>query len=174
VSGYRAATFSMGETTTTWAWRVLEDEGFTYSSSIYPVKRDFYSNADAPRGPHRPVGADRLVEIPISTVRLGNRNLPAGGGGYFRLLPYGLTRAAISRINRTEGVPTVFYIHPWEVDPDQPRMNNAPLKSRVRHYINLQRTGSRLRRLARDFPWGRMDTVFAPAIAGSVSHDRAA
>lgn len=174
VTGYRAATFSMGETTTPWAWQVLEEEGFAYSSSIYPVKRDFYSNADAPRGPYKPVGADRLMEIPISTVRLGGRNLPCGGGGYFRLLPYGLTRAGIERVNRAEGVPSIFYIHPWEVDPDQPRMNDAPLKSRVRHYLNLDRTGDRLRRLTRDFAWGRMDAVFAPILSGTASRDRAA
>lgn len=174
VTGYRAATFSMGETTTPWAWSVLEGEGFTYSSSIYPVKRDFYSNADAPRGPYRPVGADALMEIPISTVRVGKRNLPAGGGGYFRFLPYGVTRAFIERVNKAEGVPSVFYIHPWEVDPDQPRMNDAPLKSRFRHYINLHRTGDRLRRLAKDFAWGRMDQVFAPVLAGAASRDRAA
>lgn len=174
VKGYRAATFSMNEDTTPFAWRVLEEEGFAYSSSIYPVKRDFYSNADAPRGPYKPVGADKLVEIPISTVRVGKRNLPAGGGGYFRLLPYGLTRAAINRVNKTENVPTVFYIHPWEVDPEQPRMDGASAKSRFRHYLNLHKTGDRLRRLSRDFAWGRMDDVFAPVLSGAMSHDRAA
>jgi polysaccharide deacetylase family protein (PEP-CTERM system associated) len=174
VQGYRAATFSMGETTTPWAWRVLEEEGFTYSSSIYPVKRDFYSNADAPRGPYRPIGADKLVEIPISTVRIGKRNLPAGGGGYFRFLPYGLSRAAINRVNQTENVPAVFYIHPWEVDPEQPRPEGASAKSRFRHYLNLHKTGDRLRRLSRDFAWGRMDEVFAPVLSGATSHDRAA
>ena len=174
VTGYRAATFSMSEQSTPFAWRVLEEEGFAYSSSIYPVKRDFYSNADAPRGPYRPVGADKLVEIPISTVRVGKRNLPAGGGGYFRLLPYGLTKAAIAQINKAENVPTVFYIHPWEVDPDQPRMDGASMKSRFRHYLNLHRTGDRLRRLAKDFAWGRMDDVFKPALSGALSHDRAA
>jgi polysaccharide deacetylase family protein (PEP-CTERM system associated) len=174
VRGYRAATFSMGEQSTPWAWRVLEEEGFAYSSSIYPVKRDFYSNADAPREPYKPVGADRLVEIPISTVRIGKRNLPAGGGGYFRLLPYGLTRAAISRVNTADKAPAVFYIHPWEVDPDQPRPEGASAKSRFRHYLNLHKTGDRLRRLSRDFAWGRMDEVFGDVLAKATNHVRAA
>jgi len=162
VRGYRAATFSVGPRTP-WAWRVLEEEGFTYSSSIYPVARDFYGVPDAPRGPYRPEGAEQLVEIPISTVRLMRRNLPCGGGGYFRLLPYGLSRAAIGRINRGEQRPAVFYIHPWEVDPDQPRARGAPLKSRLRHYMNLSRTAGRLQRLLADFRWDRMDRVFVDA-----------
>jgi polysaccharide deacetylase family protein (PEP-CTERM system associated) len=167
VRGYRAATFSMGPRTP-WAWRVLEEEGFAYSSSVYPVARDFYGVPDAPRGPYRPPGARRLVEIPISTVRFFERNLPCGGGGYFRLLPYGLSRAAIGRINAAEHRPAVFYIHPWEVDPDQPRAPGAPLKSRLRHYVNLSRTAGRLQRLLADFRWDRMDRVFADAGQPSV------
>jgi polysaccharide deacetylase family protein (PEP-CTERM system associated) len=160
VRGYRAATFSVGPRTP-WAWRVLEEEGFAYSSSIYPVARDLYGVPDAPRGPYRPEGAQRLSEIPISTVRLLGRNLPCGGGGYFRLLPYRLSRAAIGRINVAERRPAVFYIHPWEVDPDQPRARGAPLKSRVRHYMNLSHTAGRLQRLLADFRWDRMDRVFS-------------
>jgi polysaccharide deacetylase family protein (PEP-CTERM system associated) len=159
VRGYRAATFSVGPRTP-WAWRVLEEEGFAYSSSVYPVARDFYGVPDAPRGPYRPDGVERLMEIPIATVRLFERNLPCGGGGYFRLLPYAVSRAAIGRING-ERRPAVFYIHPWEVDPDQPRARGAPLKSRVRHYMNLSRTASRLERLLADFRWDRIDRVFA-------------
>jgi polysaccharide deacetylase family protein (PEP-CTERM system associated) len=162
VRGYRAATFSVGPRTP-WAWRVLEEEGFAYSSSIYPVARDFYGVPDAPRGLYRPDGAQQIVEIPISTVRLLRRNLPCGGGGYFRLLPYGLSRAAIRRINAEERRPAVFYIHPWEVDPDQPRARGAPLKSRLRHYMNLSHTAGRLRRLLADFRWDRMDRVFEAA-----------
>ena len=158
VRGYRAATFSVGPRTP-WAWRVLEEEGYAYSSSVYPVARDFYGMPDAPRTVYKPDGAAKLVEIPISTVRLGNRNWPCGGGGYFRLLPYGLSRAAIRRVNG-EGAPAVFYIHPWELDPEQPRPAGVPLKSRFRHYTNLSKTGHRLRRLAHDFSWDRMDRAF--------------
>ena len=166
VTGYRAATFSMNEAKTPWAWRVLEEEGFAYSSSIYPIKGDFYSNAGAPRTPYRAPGADRLVEIPIATLRVGGRNLPCGGGGYFRLLPYLLTKMALKRLNVTEKMSAVFYIHPWEVDPDQPRMDKASMKSSFRHYANLDRSGDKLRRLTSDFSWGRMDQVFASEIFG--------
>jgi polysaccharide deacetylase family protein (PEP-CTERM system associated) len=159
VRGYRAATFSMGPRTP-WAWTVLEEEGYAYSSSVYPVARDFYGVPDAPRTAYTPDGATKLVEIPLSTVRLGNRNWPCGGGGYFRLLPYGLSKAAIRHVNAADGRPAVFYIHPWEVDPGQPRPAGAPLKSRVRHYLNLSKTADRLRRLAHDFSWDRIDRAF--------------
>jgi polysaccharide deacetylase family protein (PEP-CTERM system associated) len=159
VVGYRAATFSVGPHTP-WAWRVLEDEGYAYSSSIYPVARDNYGVPDAPRTPYHPAGAEALLEIPIATVRLGGRNFACGGGGWFRLLPYAVSRAAIGHINRAEGQAAVFYIHPWEVDPGQPRVRNAPLKSRLRHYINLDRTQDRLARLTRAFAWDRIDRVF--------------
>jgi peptidoglycan-N-acetylglucosamine deacetylase len=164
VRGYRAATFSVGPHTP-WAWHVLEEEGYAYSSSIYPVVRDNYGVRDAPRVPYRPQGAERLTEIPISTLRLGGRNWPIGGGGYFRLLPYAASRAAIAQLNRAEGAPAVFYIHPWEVDPEQPRPAGVGLKSRLRHYLNLDKTGDRLAKLARAFRWDRMDRVFdiAPA-----------
>jgi polysaccharide deacetylase family protein (PEP-CTERM system associated) len=162
VRGYRAATFSMGPQTP-WAWRVLEEEGHAYSSSIYPVARDFYGSPDAPRTPYRPDGAEALVEIPISTVRFANRNFPCGGGGYFRLLPYAVSKRAIERINRSDRARAVFYIHPWELDPEQPRPPHAPLKSRLRHYLNLSKTAARLRRLARDFQWDRIDRAFGIA-----------
>ncbi len=163
VRGYRAATFSVGPHTP-WAWPILEEEGYAYSSSVYPVVRDFYAFPDAPRRPYRPAGTSSLIEIPIATVRLLGRNWPCGGGGYFRLLPYNASRRAIARINR-EGAPAVFYIHPWELDPGQPRPAGVPLKSRLRHYLNLSRTAGRLSRLAKDFRWGRMDAVFGIAHA---------
>lgn len=159
VRGYRAATFSVGPHTP-WAWRILEEEGYTYSSSVYPVARDYYGVPDAPRTVHLAPGAERLLEIPISTVRLAGRNWACGGGGYFRLLPYAVSQAAIERINAADRAPAVFYIHPWELDPRQPRVRDAPLKSRLRHYLNLSRTGERLRRLTRAFRWDRMDRVF--------------
>ena len=160
VRGYRAATFSVGEATP-WAWRVLEEEGFAYSSSVYPVVRDLYGCPKAPRKAYRPKGAERLMEIPISTVRLGGRNWPCGGGGYFRLLPYPVSKAAIRRLNAAEGAPAIFYIHPWELDPDQPRPAGAPLKSRLRHYLNLSRTRERLQRLVGDFAWDRIDRALS-------------
>jgi len=159
VIGYRAATFSVGPDTP-WAWRVLEEEGYRYSSSVYPVLRDNYGFHDAPRVAYRPPGTRELIEIPISTVRLAARNWPCGGGGFFRLLPYWASRAAIARVNQADRTPAVFYIHPWELDPDQPRAGNLSLKSRLRHYLNLRRTGPRLRRLVRAFEWDRMDRVF--------------
>lgn len=173
VFGYRAATFSVGPRTP-WAWRILEEEGHAYSSSVYPVARDFYGVPDAPRGPYRPEGTGALLEIPISTLRAFGRNHPCGGGGYFRLLPYAASRAAIARLNQAEGRAAVFYIHPWEVDPGQPRAPRAPLKSRLRHYVNLSKTQARLARLVRDFGWDRIDRAFgvgpggvAPAHAGA-------
>jgi peptidoglycan-N-acetylglucosamine deacetylase len=158
VRGYRAATFSV-TAETGWAFKVLEEEGYGYSSSIYPVKHDYYAFPDAPRFAFRPAGTARLWELPIATVRVGTKNLPCGGGGYFRFLPYALTRAALKRINRADGAPVVFYLHPWEIDPDQPRPPGVPLKSRIRHYLNLSRTAPRLRQLLRDFAWDRMDSV---------------
>ncbi|MGZ5927584.1 MAG: XrtA system polysaccharide deacetylase [Rhizomicrobium sp.] len=159
VRGYRATTFSVGPHTP-WAWTVLEEEGYRYSSSVYPVARDNYSNPDAPRSVYKPAGVKDLIEIPIATVRLGSKNYPCGGGGYFRLLPYSLSRAALRRVNRRDHLPAVFYIHPWEVDPDQPRASGVSAKSRFRHYTNLAKTGGRLGRLTRDFRWGRMDSIF--------------
>ncbi|CAN7390689.1 DUF3473 domain-containing protein [Phenylobacterium sp. LjRoot219] len=161
VSGYRAATFSVGPRTP-WAWRILAEEGYAYSSSVYPVVRDNYGVRDAPRTPYRPEDGDGLLEIPLAAVRFGRRNWPCGGGGYFRLLPYPVSHAAIARMNQADGIRAVFYIHPWEVDPGQPRVADAPLKSRLRHYMNLSKTGDRLRRLTRAFSWDRMDRVFAP------------
>jgi polysaccharide deacetylase family protein (PEP-CTERM system associated) len=160
VRGYRAATFSIGPGTP-WAWSVLEEEGFAYSSSVYPVARDLYAFADAPRAPFKPHGTADLVEIPIATVRFANRNWPSGGGGFFRILPYELSRAAIAHVNRVDQMPAVFYIHPWEVDPEQPRAAGIPLKSRLRHYANLSTTRGKLARLARDFHWDRIDRVFS-------------
>ena len=160
VLGYRAATFSVGAHTP-WAFPVLEEEGYHYSSSVYPVVHDNYAFPDAPRFPFQPKGTSRFWEIPISTVRIAGRNFACGGGGYFRFFPYDVTRAAFSHINKNEKRQAVFYLHPWEIDPDQPRPAGVPLKSRFRHYLNLNRTEHRLRRLLRDFSWDRMDRAFA-------------
>ena len=166
VRGYRAATFSVGAHTP-WAFRTLEEEGYAYSSSVYPVVHDNYAFPDAPRFAFRPEGTSQFWEIPISTVRLGGRNFACGGGGYFRFFPYDVTRAAFSHINRNEKRPAVFYLHPWEIDPEQPRPSGVPLKSRLRHYLNLDRTEHRLRRLLSDFAWDRMDHAFAELTSSS-------
>jgi polysaccharide deacetylase family protein (PEP-CTERM system associated) len=162
IRGYRAATFSVGPTTP-WAFKVLEEEGYAYSSSVYPVAHDNYSNPDAPRFAYRPPGTAKLWEYPISTLRIAGRNIPCGGGGYFRFAPYAAFSRAIAHINSAERQPAIFYLHPWEVDPDQPRPAGVSLKSRFRHYVNLTRTVPRLTRLLRDFRWDRMDRVFVHA-----------
>lgn len=157
VRGYRAPSFSIGESNT-WAFESIEKAGYLYCSSVYPVRHDHYGWAAAPRFPFRP--SPRLLEIPISTVRLLNRNWPAGGGGYFRLLPYRMSRWAIRQVNLVDKRPAIFYFHPWEIDPHQPRLSRLAHKARFRHYVNLGRTEGRLRRLLSDFNWGRVDSVF--------------
>lgn len=157
VKGYRAPSFSIGAGNP-WALESIEKAGYLYSSSVYPVKHDHYGWRDAPRFPFRPcIG---LLEIPISTVHFWYRNWPAGGGGYFRLLPYGLSRWALRRVNNTDQRPAMFYFHPWEIDPDQPRVPNLRFKTRFRHYLNLAQTEGRLQKLLSDFRWGRVDSVF--------------
>jgi polysaccharide deacetylase family protein (PEP-CTERM system associated) len=157
VRGYRAATFSIGKQNP-WAFRVLEEEGYSYSSSVNPIRHDLYGMPDAPRVPFRPDGC-ALWEIPMTTLRALGRNWPCSGGGYFRLLPYPAFRQGLSLVNRRR--PGIFYFHPWEVDPDQPRIANCGWKSRFRHYTNLSVMTTRLDRLLHDFAWDRMDQVFA-------------
>jgi polysaccharide deacetylase family protein (PEP-CTERM system associated) len=157
VRGYRAPSFSIG-TTNLWAFDCIFQAGYRYSSSVYPVKHDHYGIPDAPRFPYRT--RDGLVEIPITTARVLGRNLPAGGGGYFRLAPYPVSRWAIRRVNERERRPAVFYLHPWEIDPEQPRIREAGLKTRFRHYLNLNRMESRLKQLTSDFRWDRIDRAF--------------
>jgi len=156
VRGYRAPSFSIGKQNL-WAFETIREAGYSYSSSVYPVAHDHYGMPDAPRFPYR---AGDLLEIPITTVTMLGRNLPAGGGGYFRLLPYAVSRWTIDRFMRVEKAPAVFYMHPWEIDPAQPRVPGPGLKTRFRHYVNLRRTEPRLSRLLRDFRWDRMDRVF--------------
>ena len=159
VQGYRAPTFSIGPRNP-WAFDVLAEEGYRYSSSIYPVKHDLYGVPDAPRFPYQP-GPAGFWEIPMTTVPVGGRNVPFSGGGYFRLMPYPLYRLGLRRFAR-ERQPAVFYFHPWEVDPAQPRVRQAGRMSRFRHYVNIPAMSGRLDRLLRDFAWDRMDRVFAP------------
>lgn len=157
VMGYRAPSFSIGPSNL-WAFDVLHEVGYRYSSSVYPVRHDHYGMPEAPRTPF--VTACGLIEVPLSTVRLAGRNWPAGGGGWFRLLPYRVSRALIRNVNRRLGQPAIFYLHPWEIDPQQPRVPGVSLKTRVRHYINLNRTQARLHRLLADFRWDRLDQAF--------------
>lgn len=157
VLGYRAPSFSIGHGNL-WAFDSLTEAGYRYSSSVYPVKHDHYGMPEAPRFPFRV--RDRLLEIPVTTTRILGRNLPAGGGGYFRLAPYRLSQWAIDRVNRVDGRPAIFYFHPWEIDPRQPRVNGLSAKTRFRHYLNLDRTESRIKRLLGDFHWDRIDRIF--------------
>jgi polysaccharide deacetylase family protein (PEP-CTERM system associated) len=158
VRGYRAPSYSINARNL-WALDVLLETGHVYSSSIYPIRHDLYGMPEAPRFPFR-FRPDGILEIPVTTVRLGERNYPCGGGGYFRLLPYAGFRWMLRRVNTADRQPGLFYFHPWEVDPDQPRVAGAPLKSRFRHYLNLESMHDRLQRLLGDFAWGRMDEVF--------------
>jgi len=157
VTGYRAPSFSVGPGNP-WAFDAIRDAGYRYSSSVYPIRHDHYGAPESPRFAYevRP----GLLEVPVATVRLAKQNLPAGGGGYFRLLPYALSRWSIRRINAVDRMPAMFYFHPWEVDPDQPRVPNIPAKTRFRHYVNLRRMMPRLSRLVQDFRWDRVDRVF--------------
>ncbi len=159
IRGYRAASFSINNDNL-WALETLLETGHIYSSSIYPVRHDLYGIPDAPRFPFR-LRANCVLEIPISTVKLFGRNIPCGGGGYFRLYPYMLQRRAIEAVNKNDGKPFIFYFHPWEVDPDQPKINNLNFKTRFRHYLNLNKMENRLRKLITDFNWSRVDEAFS-------------
>jgi polysaccharide deacetylase family protein (PEP-CTERM system associated) len=159
VIGYRAPSFSIGRDNL-WALDVLLEAGYRYSSSIYPVVHDHYGMPEAPRFAFYPNGTDGLLEIPITTVQMMGRKLPAGGGGYFRLLPYALSRWMMAKVNADDRQPALFYFHPWEIDTEQPRPEGVGAKSRFRHYVNIERMESRIEALARDFAWDRMDRIF--------------
>jgi polysaccharide deacetylase family protein (PEP-CTERM system associated) len=163
VRGYRAPSFSIGQANL-WAFDCLAEAGYRYSSSVYPIRHDHYGMPDASRFPFEPVPG--LLEIPLTTACIAGVNLPAAGGGYFRLLPYPVSRALIRRVNRVDRRPALFYFHPWELDPGQPRIPGTSLKTRFRHYVNLHRTEGRLRRLLADFAWRRMDEVFLKTVGG--------
>ncbi|MXO53508.1 DUF3473 domain-containing protein [Erythrobacter pelagi] len=158
ISGYRAPSFSI-DARTPWAHEVLAEQGYRYSSSVAPIVHDHYGWREAPRFAFRPVDGSELVEIPVTTAQIGERRLAAGGGGFFRVLPYAFSNWAIQRVNQRDERPAIFYFHPWEIDPEQPRVEGAPLRSRVRHYTNLSKMAGKLRKLAGDFSWGRMDEI---------------
>ena len=164
VIGYRAPSFSI-DARTPWAHEVLAEQGYVYSSSVAPIVHDHYGWREAPRFAFRPVVGAELLEIPVTTAEVAGRRMAAGGGGFFRLLPYAVSRWAIRQVNEREGRPAAFYFHPWEIDPDQPRPPVAPLKSRLRHYTNLDVMAAKLGRLVREFRWGRMDEVAASEAA---------
>lgn len=158
VIGYRAPSFSIGASNRGWAFECLAQAGYRYSSSVYPVKHDHYGMPDAPRFAHEVHPA--LIEVPPTTVRAFARNWPASGGGYFRLMPYELSRRLIARVNKTDRQAAVFYFHPWELDKEQPRVPGISAKTRFRHYVNIHRMENRLKCLLKDFQWGRMDKIF--------------
>jgi polysaccharide deacetylase family protein (PEP-CTERM system associated) len=167
VHGYRAPSFSIGPANL-WAFDTLLQAGYRYSSSIYPIRHDHYGMPDAPRFAHARNGG--LVEIPASTLRLFGRNLPSSGGGYFRLLPYPVSRWMLRQLNAVDREPAVFYFHPWEIDPGQPRIAGIDRKTRFRHYLNLDRMEGRLRALLADFDWGRMDRLFLGGAGARLVH----
>jgi polysaccharide deacetylase family protein (PEP-CTERM system associated) len=163
VIGYRAPSFSI-DANTTWAFDALADAGYRYSSSIYPIVHDHYGMSNAPRFAFE--ASPGLLEIPITTLRVLGRNFPSSGGGYFRLLPYGLSRWMFRRVNAVEGESCVFYFHPWEIDADQPEVTGISRKTRFRHYVNISRMEGRLKLLLEDFAWGRMDQLFMEKLNG--------
>ena len=158
IQGYRAPSYSIGKNNI-WALEVLADTGHQYSSSIYPIKHDHYGYPEAPRFVFKDENTG-LIEIPITTMKLFSRLYPAGGGGFFRFYPYSFSKWAINRVNQVYKQPSVFYFHPWELDPDQPRQVNISRKSKFRHYLNLNKTEPRLRQLLTDFKWGKVYDVF--------------
>ena len=166
VRGYRAPSFSIGKGNL-WAFDALLSAGYRYSSSIYPIRHDHYGMPDAPRHAHevRP----GLLEVPITTLRLFDRNLPSSGGGYFRLFPYALSRWMLNRVNNADQQSGIFYFHPWEIDVDQPRVDGISSKTRFRHYVNIGRMERKLTQLLKDFKWDRMDNIFLAAPASATS-----
>ncbi len=157
VTGYRAPSFSIDKRTP-WAHAVLAEAGYAYSSSVAPIRHDHYGWPEAPRFAFAPVAGSDLLELPVTTAKLGGRTLAAGGGGFFRLLPYAFSRWAVGQVNG-EAQPAIIYFHPWEIDPAQPRVANAPLRSKLRHYSNLSAMAGKLERLIGDFSWGRVDEI---------------
>ncbi|MBA6357606.1 XrtA system polysaccharide deacetylase, partial [Colwellia sp. BRX8-3] len=162
VIGYRAPSFSLNDTNT-WVYEKLIELGFQYSSSTYPIQHDLYGVPNWPRFIHErseSFDEQKIIEIPIPTLRKNNINTGIGGGGYFRLYPYWLSKKRIDTFHQQEQKPYSFYFHPWEIDPDQPRVKDAPLKSKFRHYINLSRMEGKLERLLKDYKWNTMKSVY--------------
>ncbi|WOI52523.1 XrtA system polysaccharide deacetylase [Parvularcula sp. LCG005] len=163
IRGYRAAGFSM-DGRTPHAHRILGETGHSYSSSSHPIAHDHYGDPNAPMGPY---AADRITEIPVAVVEMMGRRQTCAGGGWFRAMPYAASQYMWRALERS-GRNGVFYFHPWEIDPGQPKVAGLPLKSRLRHRLNLQHMETKLERLVGDFSWGRIDEVFADKIAAPV------
>lgn len=159
VVGYRAPSYSIGAGNL-WAHDVLQETGFRYSSSVYPVKHDLYGMPEAPRFMYEPLKDSNFKEIPISTISLLKKNFPCGGGGFFRFYPYFISRWAFKQLNNKEREPGIFYFHPWEIDPDQPKQKNINAKSKFRHYLNLDKMESRILKLLNEFEWDTMRNIF--------------
>ena len=159
VQGYRAPSFSIGSKNL-WAFDSLARAGYRYSSSIYPIRHDHYGMPDAPRFAHQV--REGVLEIPVTTLRMGGRNFPSSGGGYFRLLPYAVSRWMLRQVNVRDRQPAIFYFHPWEIVAEHPRVAGIDAKTRFRHYVNIERMPNRLDKLLGDFAWGRMDDIFLP------------
>ncbi len=157
IKGYRAPSFSVKDENR-WVYDVLVELGFIYSSSTYPIKHDLYGVPDWPRFIHQ--RKEGIIEIPIPTVRKNGTNMGIGGGGYFRLYPYFLSKRRIEKFLIQEKQPYSFYFHPWEIDPDQPRVSGASFKSNIRHYINLSKMAGKIERLLQDFNWSTMEQVY--------------
>ncbi|MBF0419552.1 MAG: DUF3473 domain-containing protein [Magnetococcales bacterium] len=172
VRGYRASTYSIGRHNV-WAFELLEKAGYGYSSSVYPIRHDLYGWPKAPRFPFYPrkkeASDSTLLEVPITTLEWFGMRLPCGGGGYFRLYPLAFSLWALRQLNQNEGQSAVFYCHPWELDPDQPRISGLPGRVRLRHYLNLHKTANRLHRLLASFQWDRLDRIFLPPSSERVS-----
>ncbi|WP_081984525.1 XrtA system polysaccharide deacetylase [Sphingomonas sp. 35-24ZXX] len=164
IKGYRAPSFSIDQRTP-WAHEILAERGYAYSSSVAPIAHDHYGWREAPRFAFHPVDGASLIELPVTTVQLGERRFGAGGGGFFRILPYTLSRWALRRVNQADMQPAIFYFHPWEIDADQPRVEGAPMRSRLRHYTGLGSMAGRLEQLTRDFSWCRIDEIALPLAA---------
>lgn len=158
ITGYRAPSFSI-DSRTPWAYMELAEQGYAYSSSVAPITHDHYGWPEAPRFAFKPLPWADLIELPVTTAILGGKRVAAGGGGFFRVLPYAFSRWAIRQVNRREQRPAVFYFHPWEIDPDQPRVGRAPMRSKLRHYTNLDKMAEKLGELVHEFAWGRMDMI---------------
>ncbi len=158
VTGYRAPSFSIDKRTP-WAHEILAERGYVYSSSVAPVQSDHYGWPEAGRFAFRPVDGSDLIELPVTTAEFAGKRLAAGGGGWFRMLPYAFSRWAFNQVNQRDARPGIFYFHPWEIDPDQPRVSHAPLKSRLRHYTNLSAMEAKMDRMLAAFEWGRADSV---------------
>ncbi len=163
ILGYRAPSFSIDEKNL-WAFDALARAGYRYSSSIYPITHDHYGMPTAPRFAFE--ARPGFLEVPITTLRILGRNFPSSGGGYFRLLPYALSRWMLRRVNAVDSESCVFYFHPWEIDPGQPRVAGISHKTRFRHYVNIARMEGRLKQLLGDFSWGRMDQLFLKPLHG--------